>query len=140
MAARILDGKKLAEEIKREVKAETELLKKEKGIVPGLAFILVGENPSSHIYVKMKGKGCEEVGFYSITLEMPESTSEEALLAKIAEFNVDRKIHGILVQMPLPEQIREIPGISGIHIMAIEAESSVPALVEKAGLLPRPTV
>ncbi len=107
MAAKILDGKKLAEEIKREVKAETEHLKRERGIVPGLAFILVGENPASHIYVKMKGKGCEEVGFYSVTLEMPESTSEDALLAKIEEFNQEKKIHGILVQMPLPKQIRE---------------------------------
>jgi methylenetetrahydrofolate dehydrogenase (NADP+)/methenyltetrahydrofolate cyclohydrolase len=107
LTAKILDGKKLAEEIKREVKAEAELLKKEKGVVPGLAFILVGENPASHIYVKMKGKGCEEVGFYSVTLEMPEATSEDALLAKIEEFNQEKKIHGILVQMPLPKQIRE---------------------------------
>ena len=107
MAGKILDGKKVAEEIKREVKADAEQLKADKGIVPGLAFILVGDNSASHIYVKMKGKGCEEVGFYSVTLELPETTSEETLLWKIEELNKDSRIHGILVQLPLPKQISE---------------------------------
>ncbi|HEX9829328.1 MAG TPA: bifunctional methylenetetrahydrofolate dehydrogenase/methenyltetrahydrofolate cyclohydrolase FolD [Bacteroidota bacterium] len=105
--AEIIDGKKIAEELRNEVKAETEQLKKTKGITPGLAFILVGENPASQVYVKMKGKACEEMGFYSITERMPENTSEQILLDKIQEFNNDAKIHGILVQLPLPKHINE---------------------------------
>ncbi|HEY5614829.1 MAG TPA: tetrahydrofolate dehydrogenase/cyclohydrolase catalytic domain-containing protein, partial [Bacteroidota bacterium] len=105
--AEIIDGKKIAEELRNEVKAETEQLKKTKGITPGLAFILVGENPASQVYVKMKGKACEEMGFYSITERMPENTSEQILLDKILEFNNDAKVHGILVQLPLPKHINE---------------------------------
>ncbi len=107
MAAKIIDGKKIAAVIKSEVKAEADKLKAEKGIVPGLGFILVGDNPASHVYVKMKGKGCEEVGFYSVTLELPESTSENTLLTKIEELNKDERVHGILVQLPLPGHISE---------------------------------
>ena len=120
LKAKILDGKKAAEEIKREVKAEAERLRAEKGIVPGLGFILVGNNPASHVYVKMKGKGCEEVGFYSVTLEMSETTSEETLLGKIKELNKDKRIHGILVQMPLPKQIRE-----DVVVEAVDPEKDV---------------
>ena len=105
--AEIIDGKKIAEELRNEVKAETEQLKNTKGITPGLAFILVGENPASQVYVKMKGKACEEMGFYSITERMPENISEQILLDKIQEFNNDAKIHGILVQLPLPKHINE---------------------------------
>jgi methylenetetrahydrofolate dehydrogenase (NADP+) / methenyltetrahydrofolate cyclohydrolase len=107
MSAQIIDGKKIAEEIRLEVKAATQRLKTERGVVPGLAFILVGENPSSQSYVKMKGKACEEAGFYSVTERMPDTTSEESLLKKVREFNQNPKIHGLLVQLPLPEQIRE---------------------------------
>jgi len=107
LTAKIIDGKKIAAEIKSEVKAEADKLKAEKGIVPGLGFILVGDNPASHVYVKMKGKGCEEVGFYSVTLELPERTSEATLLTKIEELNKDERIHGILVQLPLPGHISE---------------------------------
>ena len=107
LTGRILDGKKIAEEIKREVKVGVEQLKEEKNIVPGLGFILVGRNPASEIYVKMKAKGCEEVGFHSVTLELPESTTEETLLEKIKELNRDSRIHGILVQLPLPPHIHE---------------------------------
>lgn len=107
MSATIIDGKNIAEEIKREVKTATERLQSEKGITPGLAFILVGEHPASQSYVKMKGKGCEEVGFYSVTERMPADTSEQELLGVIDQFNADPKIHGILVQLPLPKQINE---------------------------------
>ncbi|HEY4613583.1 MAG TPA: tetrahydrofolate dehydrogenase/cyclohydrolase catalytic domain-containing protein, partial [Bacteroidota bacterium] len=113
--AEIIDGKKIAEEIRNEVKAETEQLKKTKGITPGLAFILVGENPASQVYVKMKGKACEEMGFYSITERMPEDTPEKTLLEKIQQFNNDAKIHGILVQLPLPKHINETKVLELIH-------------------------
>lgn len=107
MSAVIIDGKKIAEEIRSEVKAETERLKQTKGLTPGLAFILVGDNPASHVYVRMKGKACEEMGFFSVTDRMPADTPERALLERIRELNDDPKIHGILVQLPLPRQIDE---------------------------------
>jgi methylenetetrahydrofolate dehydrogenase (NADP+)/methenyltetrahydrofolate cyclohydrolase len=107
LSATIIDGKKIADEIKREVKAGADRLKVEKSIVPGLAFILVGDNPASHVYVRMKRKACEEMGFYSVTIEMSGSTDEKEVLEKVGEFNRDRRIHGILVQLPLPDQISE---------------------------------
>lgn len=107
MTARIIDGKRIAEEIKQAVKREAERLKAEKNVVPGLGFILVGDNPASEVYVRMKGKACDEVGFYSLTEKMPADTPEAAVVGKIEEWNVDRKIHGILVQLPLPKQISE---------------------------------
>ncbi len=112
--AEIIDGKKIAEDIKREIKEETQRLKETKGIVPGLAVILVGDNPASQSYVKSKGKACEAIGFYSITEIMPATISEEALLAKINEFNHNSKIHGILVQLPLPKHINEQKVIEAI--------------------------
>ena len=107
MSATIIDGKKIAEDIKREVKLETDKLKADRGITPGLAFILVGDNPASQAYVRMKGKGCEEMGFYSVTEKLPAETSEAHLLQLIEQFNRDSKIHGILVQLPLPKHINE---------------------------------
>ncbi len=107
MPATLIDGKKIAEDIKREVKIATDNLKAGRGIVPGLAFILVGENPASQSYVKMKGKACEEMGFYSVTEKLPAETSETHLLSLITQFNRDSRIHGILVQLPLPNQINE---------------------------------
>lgn len=107
MTAKIIDGKTIAEQIKQEVKSETDKLKAERGITPGLAFILVGENPASQSYVKMKGKGCDDVGFYSVTEKLPAETSEEHLLQLIHQCNNDVKIHGILVQLPLPKHIDE---------------------------------
>ena len=107
MPARIIDGKKIAHEIKQAVKRDAAKLKAEKGVVPGLGFILVGENPSSQVYVRMKGKACEELGFYSVTEEMPKDILESVLLEKIEAWNNEPKIHGILVQLPLPKQINE---------------------------------
>jgi methylenetetrahydrofolate dehydrogenase (NADP+)/methenyltetrahydrofolate cyclohydrolase len=107
MSATLIDGKKIAEEIRLEVKQETAQLKTVRGIVPGLAFILVGENPASQSYVKMKGKACDEVGFYSVTEKLSSETSEQELLRLIDEFNHDAKIHGILIQLPLPKHINE---------------------------------
>ena len=107
MAAKIIDGKAIAEQIRNEVRRETEQLKAERGFVPGLAFILVGENPASQVYVRMKGKACEEAGFHSITERLPASVPEQVLLDKVAQFNNDPKIHGLLIQLPLPRHINE---------------------------------
>jgi methylenetetrahydrofolate dehydrogenase (NADP+)/methenyltetrahydrofolate cyclohydrolase len=112
--ADIIDGKKIAEDIKREVKEETRRLKETSGITPGLAVILVGENPASQSYVRSKGKACDEMGFYSVTERMPADIPEQALLAKIGEFNRDPKIHGILVQLPLPKHFNEQKVIEAI--------------------------
>ena len=111
---KIIDGKVISAEIKAEVKAETEKLKSEKGITPGLAFILVGEDPASAIYVRSKGKACEDLDFHSITEKLPEDASEEEVLGLIKKFNEDKNIHGILVQLPMPKHISEDKVISSI--------------------------
>jgi methylenetetrahydrofolate dehydrogenase (NADP+)/methenyltetrahydrofolate cyclohydrolase len=101
---KILDGKKLSEKIKEEVKKEVEKLKKE-GIIPGLAVILVGNDPASQTYVRMKKNACEKVGMYSVVHEFPESISEKELLSTIEMINNNPNIHGLLVQLPLPKHI-----------------------------------
>jgi len=105
--AQIIDGKKISEEIKKEVKEIAKRLKETKNVTPGLAVILVGDDPASQSYVRSKGKACEEMGFFSITERLPANTTEEKLLAVINEFNNNSKIHGILVQLPLPKHIDE---------------------------------
>ncbi|WP_024788038.1 MULTISPECIES: bifunctional methylenetetrahydrofolate dehydrogenase/methenyltetrahydrofolate cyclohydrolase FolD [unclassified Lebetimonas] len=101
---RILDGKKLSEKIKNKVKEEVDKLKKE-GITPGLAVILVGNDPASQTYVKMKKGACEKVGMYSVVHEFPESISEKELLTTIEMINKNPNLHGLLVQLPLPKHI-----------------------------------
>jgi len=100
----ILDGKKLSEKIRIEVKKDVELLQ-QKGITPGLAVILVGTDPASTTYVKMKSKASKEVGIYSIVHEMPKSISQENILEIIDLMNKNQNIDGILVQLPLPKHI-----------------------------------
>lgn len=78
---------------------------KQKGISPGLAVVLVGENPASQVYVRMKGKACEDAGMYSETIRLPATTTEDELLAVVDRLNADPRIHGMLVQLPLPKQI-----------------------------------
>ncbi|MBS1517029.1 MAG: bifunctional methylenetetrahydrofolate dehydrogenase/methenyltetrahydrofolate cyclohydrolase FolD [Bacteroidetes bacterium] len=102
MQNKIIDGKSISVEIRNEVKAQTEILKREKGITPGLAFIIAGDNPASKVYVRNKGKACEEAGFYSVTEHLSENVAEKELLSLIEKFNKDDKIHGILMQLPLP--------------------------------------
>jgi methylenetetrahydrofolate dehydrogenase (NADP+) / methenyltetrahydrofolate cyclohydrolase len=114
MAAIVIDGKKVSEDIRREVKQSADRLKNDRSVTPGLAFILVGENPASQAYVKSKGKACEELGFYSVTEKLPASVSEDSVLSLIETFNHDTKIHGILVQLPLPSHINERRVIEGI--------------------------
>lgn len=105
--ATIIDGKAIAAAIRQEVATEVGRLKRERGIVPGLAFILVGDDPGSQSYVASKGKACEEVGFRSLTDRLPADTPESVVLRRIAELNADPQYHGILVQLPLPKQINE---------------------------------
>jgi len=114
MSAEIIDGKAIAARIKAEVKDQTDALRRERGIRPGLAFILVGEDPASQSYVRSKGKACEELGFHSITEKLPASTTQDELLALIGRFNLDPSVHGILVQLPLPKQIDEQKVIEAI--------------------------
>ena len=113
--SKIIDGKLISSQIKEEIKVDVEKLKHEKGITPGLAFILVGEDPASKVYVNSKGKACEQLGFYSITKTLPEDTTEDILLKQIDEFNEDKNIHGILVQLPLPKHINELKIIEAIN-------------------------
>jgi methylenetetrahydrofolate dehydrogenase (NADP+)/methenyltetrahydrofolate cyclohydrolase len=102
---RLIDGKSLANKIHANVATEVEKLKQEQNIVPGLAVILVGDDPASHAYVKMKAKACEKVGFYSITHNMPDTISQDEIIATIEMMNKNPRIDGILVQLPLPKHI-----------------------------------
>jgi methylenetetrahydrofolate dehydrogenase (NADP+)/methenyltetrahydrofolate cyclohydrolase len=106
MAAEIIDGKKISAEIKEGLKEKINRLK-EKGRVPGLAAVLVGDNPASQIYVNMKVKACGEIGILSEVSRYPKDLPESELLDKIRELNLQKHIHGILVQFPMPPQISE---------------------------------
>jgi len=101
----IIDGKSLAKQTQDRVASSVERLKQEKNIVPGLAVILVGDDPASHAYVKMKAKACESVGFYAITHSMPDTISQDEIIATIEMINANPRIDGILVQLPLPAHI-----------------------------------
>ena len=104
MAAEIIDGKAIAAKVRQKIGERVEALKA-KGITPGLAVVLVGDDPASKVYVGMKKKNCVELGMYSADHELPAETSEEDLLALIKQLNADERVHGILVQLPLPPQI-----------------------------------
>lgn len=106
MAAKIICGKTIAAQMREELKQKVATLKA-RGVVPGLAVILVGNDPASTSYVTAKEKACEEIGIYSSDNRLPASTSQAELLALIDKFNKDPKIHGILVQLPLPKHINE---------------------------------
>ena len=106
MAVQILDGKKLASDSEKEILESVSALK-EKGIIPTLATILVGDDPASETYVRMKQETCNRVGMESLAINLPKETSTEELLLKIDELNNDKKIHGILLQHPVPNQINE---------------------------------
>ena len=106
MSAQILDGKKLASDSEKEILESVSALK-EKGIIPTLATILVGDDPASETYVRMKQETCKRVGMESLAINLPKETSTEELLSKIDELNNDKKIHGILLQHPVPNQINE---------------------------------
>lgn len=101
----LIDGKKISEDIKGELKAKVSRLLSETGRSPGLAVIIVGENPASQIYVRNKAKACADIGIRSSVIELPESVSQADLLQRIHSLNRDESVHGILVQQPLPKHI-----------------------------------
>ena len=109
MAAKLLDGKVIAEQIKQDVLAQLQELKEKRGVTPGLAVILVGENPASKVYVRRKEKACEELGIFSVARRVPETTTQEEVIRLVDELNADPKIHGILVQLPLPAIDGHVP-------------------------------
>ena len=105
--AKLINGKKISVNIRNEIKEETERFAKETGVRPGLAVIIVGEDPASQVYVRNKKKACDEVGFYSESYELPENTTQEELNALVDKLNDNDKIHGILCQLPLPKHLDE---------------------------------
>ena len=105
--AYIIDGKARAAALRASVSDEAARLKADTGIVPGLATVIVGEDPASQVYVRNKGKQAKDAGFESFSHVLPEETSEAALLALVDELNGDPAVHGILVQLPLPDHIDE---------------------------------
>ncbi len=106
MIAKILEGKLFAAQIKEEAKAGVEEIKSAFGITPSLAVVIVGENPASKVYVRNKHKTCEELGILSEVIELPETITKDELITEIDKLNLDKKINGILVQLPLPAAIK----------------------------------
>jgi len=114
MAAHIIDGKAIAADLRARVAAEVERLRAAHGLEPGLAVVLVGENPASAVYVRNKAKQTREAGMRSFDHPLPESVSESDLLALVAGLNADPAVHGILVQLPLPRQVDSQKVLSAI--------------------------
>ena len=113
MPTNIIDGKAIAAEVRAEVAERAKALHA-KGVTPGLALVLVGDNPSSLSYVRSKGTTAEEAGIFSEFVHLPESTAEADVIAKVRELNADERFHGILVQLPLPKQVDENRVIAAI--------------------------
>lgn len=113
MSAQLLDGKTMSNELREKLALRVVALK-ERGVTPGLAVILVGEDPASQIYVKNKGLGCAQVGIHSETIRLPETATQQELEAQIDRLNADAAIHGILVQLPLPAGLDETAALARI--------------------------
>lgn len=113
MAAQLLDGKAMSAELREELALRVQRVKG-KGVTPGLAVILVGDDPASQIYVKNKELGCQQVGIHSVTIRLPETASQAELEAQIDKLNADASIHGILVQLPLPQGLDEAAALARI--------------------------
>lgn len=122
MTATIIDGKAIAADVRAEVAGRARRLRA-RGVTPGLAFVLVGDDPASRIYVGQKEKACGQVGIRSLRLDLPEDIQQDALLAEVQRMNLDPAIHGIIVQLPLPPQI----GVTAVH-MAISPSKDVDGL------------
>ncbi len=139
MSAVIMDGKTLAQKVREKVKARAAVLK-EKGIIPCLAVVLVGEDPASLSYVKSKEKALAEAGMESRDIRLPADTTQDALLSIIDELNKDEKIHGILVQSPVPKHIDEDTITSAItpekDVDCFHPFSVGSMILEKPGFLP----
>ena len=139
MTAKIIDGKVSAERLRTQVAEEVARLRADHGLQPGLAVVLVGEDPASQVYVRSKGEHSLAVGMHSVTHRLPEDTRQEELIRLVAELNADPLIHGILVQLPLPKHLDEKAVIAaidpdkdvdGLHVVnAGRLASGLPALV-----------
>lgn len=112
--ANIIDGKQVSANVKEQVRQETEALKAQHGIQPGLAVVIVGNDPASRVYVNNKKKACEAVGFKSWEYALPEETTQEELLELVETLNADKNVNGILVQLPVPKQIDDKAIINAI--------------------------
>ncbi len=131
MTARLIDGKAFAATLRGRILQETVRLKAAHGLVPGLATVLVGSDPASEVYVRNKGKTAEALGFHSVHIHLSEDASEEQVLNTVRQLNADKSVHGILVQLPLPKQIREAAVLD-----ALDPAKDVDALTPyNAGLL-----
>jgi methylenetetrahydrofolate dehydrogenase (NADP+)/methenyltetrahydrofolate cyclohydrolase len=131
MTATLIDGKAFASRLRARVVAEAGRLKEEHGLVPGLATVLVGNDPASEVYVRNKGKMARDLGYHAVNVPMPADASEAQVLATVRALNEDPAIHGILVQMPLPKQVREAAVLD-----MLDPEKDVDALTPtNAGLL-----
>lgn len=113
----IIDGKKVSAQVKAQVAQQTKELQNKTGLTPGLAVILVGEDPASKVYVNNKKKACEEVGFNSFEYKLPETTTQEELLALVEELNNKKEVNGILCQLPLPKGLDDNAVIEAISPM-----------------------
>lgn len=116
MTASIIDGKSIAKAIREELKAEVEALREKKGVQPGLATVLVGENPASQIYVRTKQRACAEVGIASFPFEIPADVGQQELLDTIEDLNKNPDVNGILVQLPLPEGLDEEAVLAAVDV------------------------
>ena len=113
MGATIIDGKRIGEDVRAELRPRIQALRM-RGVTPGLAAVIVGENPASVLYVKMKSQASEEMGLHSVTVTLPGDATESRLLAEVRRLNDDPAIHGILVQQPLPSQISTAKAVSSV--------------------------
>jgi len=115
MGATIIDGKRIADAVRAELRPRIAGLRA-RGVTPGLAAVIVGDDPASVLYVKMKSQACEEMGLHSVTLRLPADTPEARLLAEVRGLNADPGVHGILVQQPLPSQISTMRAVSSVSV------------------------
>lgn len=137
--AKIIDGKAVSAAVKQRVKEECDRLKA-KGVTPGLAVVIVGDDPASRVYVNNKKKACELVGFHSEEYALPEQTTQEELLDLVDKLNADKKIHGILVQLPLPKHLDDKAVIARIDpnkdVDAFHAENVGKIMIGEYSFLP----
>jgi methylenetetrahydrofolate dehydrogenase (NADP+)/methenyltetrahydrofolate cyclohydrolase len=131
MSGTVIDGKAVAASLRGRIEAETAKLKAQSGLVPGLATVLVGKDPASEVYVRNKRKTAEALGFNSLHVELPETTSQDELVGKVRALSADKSVHGILVQLPLPKHLNE-----NAVLDALDPAKDVDALTPtNAGLL-----
>lgn len=133
MTATLIDGTKIAEDIRSQVKADAAALKNQHGLVAGLAMVLVGENPASHAYVRMKSKACADLGIASFGHELPVTATQAEVVALVRQLSADPTVHGILVQLPLPAHISEEAVLSEVAL-AKDVDGFNPVNIGKLGM------